>query len=308
MNETRRGIAYGIGAYLIWGAFPLYFTLVSVVSPLEIVSWRVLSTLLVCAVLVSIARKWQSVARIFKTPKLLGMFSLSAILLYANWQIFVIGVVTGHVLETSLGYFINPIFTVLFGVVFFGEKLNKLQWAAVAIALSGVIASAIAYGKFPWISIGLALSFGLYGVVHQRIESVDGITGLAVESFISTPIGVVQGIVLASTVGLSAFSHGSGIFALVLVSGLITAAPLILFGESARRLSLTYVGFLQFITPIIGFLYGYLVLGEAVSWGRWVGFIAVWIALVLLVTDMIRKARNTPRAYVQTNTGQVRLD
>ena len=292
----------------MWGAFPLYFTLISVVSPLEIVSWRVLSTLLVCAVLVTIARKWQEFARIFKTPKLLGMYTLSALLLYANWQIFVIGVVTGHVLETSLGYFINPILTVLFGVIFSREKLNKLQWAAITIALVGVIVSAIAYGKFPWIALGLALSFGLYGVVHQRIESVDGITGLAAESVISAPIGIVQGIILAMTVGLNAFSHGAGTFALVLISGVFTAAPLILFGESARRLPLTYVGFLQFITPIIGFLYGYLVLHESVSLGRWIGFIGVWIALVLLVTDMIRKAKSTPLADAQPSTGQSRLD
>ncbi|MBC9944256.1 EamA family transporter RarD [Leucobacter sp. cx-328] len=308
MNETRRGIAYGIGAYLLWGAFPLYFTLISVVSPLEIVSWRVLSTLLVCAVLVTIARKWQEFARIFKTPKLLGMYTLSALLLYANWQIFVIGVVTGHVLETSLGYFINPILTVLFGVIFWREKLTRLQWAAITIALVGVVVSAIAYGKFPWISLGLALSFGLYGVVHQRIESVDGITGLAAESVISAPIGIVQGIILAMTVGLNVFSHGAGMFALVLISGVFTAAPLILFGESTRRLPLTYVGFLQFITPIIGFLYGYLVLHESVSLGRWIGFIGVWIALVLLVTDMIRKARRTPLADAQPSTGQSRLD
>ena len=310
MKETRAGLGYGIGAYLIWGAFPLFFTLIAAVNPFEVVSWRVITTLIVCALIVTATRRWKLVAGVLKSPKTFGLFALSSILLYANWQIFVIGVVTGHVLETALGYFINPLFTILFGVIFWREKLSRLQWIAVTIAGAGVLYSAISYGRFPWIALGLALSFGLYGVVHQRIEQVDGVTGLTVETFVSVPIGIVQLAVVGSVAGLGAFSHGGGTTALVLVSGLLTAIPLIMFGEAARRLPLTYVGFLQFLTPILGFLFGYFVMHEELPIGRWVGFIAVWIALVFLITDMIIRLRRAPSPELahQPHTGPIPLD
>ena len=310
MKQTRAGLGYGIGAYLIWGTFPLFFTLIREVNPFEVVSWRVATTLLVCAVIVTVTRRWSQVRAVLASPKTFGMFALSAILLYGNWQIFVVGVVTGHVLETALGYFINPLFTILFGVVFWREKLSRLQWIAVTIALLGVLFSAIAYGRVPWIALGLALTFGLYGVVHQRIEHVDGVTGLTVETLVSVPIGLVQLAIVASVAGLGVFSHGPTTAVLVLISGVLTAVPLILFGEAARRLPLTYIGFLQFLTPILGFLFGYFVLGEDLPLSRWVGFIAVWIALMFLITDMIVRLRRAPSPELahQPHTGPIPLD
>ncbi|WP_235590594.1 EamA family transporter RarD [Leucobacter sp. G161] len=306
----RAGLGYGIGAYLIWGAFPLFFTLIAVVNPFEVVSWRVVTTLLVCAVIVTVTRRWDRVVGVLKRPKTFGLFALSSILLYANWQIFVLGVITGHVLETSLGYFINPLFTILFGVIFWREKLSRLQWIAVSVAGAGVLFSAISYGRVPWISLGLAVSFGLYGVVHQRINDVDGVTGLTVETLVSVPIGLVQLAIVASVAGLSAFTFGGGITTLVLVSGLLTAIPLILFGEAARRLPLTYVGFLQFLTPILGFLFGYFVMHEDLPPARWIGFIAVWIALMFLIADMILRLRRAPSPELahQPRTGPIPLD
>ncbi|MBP6686072.1 MAG: EamA family transporter RarD [Leucobacter sp.] len=310
MKEMRAGLGYGIGAYLIWGAFPLFFTLIAVVNPFEVVSWRVVTTLLVCAVIVTVTRRWDRVAGVLKRPKTFGLFALSSVLLYANWQIFVLGVITGHVLETSLGYFINPLFTILFGVIFWREKLSRLQWIAVSIAGAGVLFSAISYGRVPWISLGLAVSFGLYGVVHQRINDVDGVTGLTVETLVSVPIGLIQLAIVASVAGLSAFTFGGGITTLVLVSGLLTAIPLILFGEAARRLPLTYVGFLQFLTPILGFLFGYFIMEEELPPARWIGFIAVWIALMFLIADMILRLRRAPSPELahQPHTGPIPLD
>lgn len=310
MSKVRAGLGYGFGAYLIWGAFPLYFTLVAAVNPFEIVAWRVVTALIVCVLIVTLTRRWSFVVAILKSPRMLAIFALATVLLYANWQIFVVGVVTGHILETSLGYFINPLFTVLFGVVFWREKLNRLQWIAVAIAAAGVLYSTISYGKFPWIALGLAVSFGLYGVVHQRLPNIDGVTGLTVESFIALPIGLVQAAVVASLVGITGLSHGVGVSVLVLLSGILTAAPLILFGEAARRLPLTYLGFLQFLTPVIGFLFGYFVMNETLTAGQWVGFIAVWIALMCLIADMLRQARTAPssRMPIQPTTGQIPLD
>ncbi|QIM16117.1 EamA family transporter RarD [Leucobacter insecticola] len=307
MRKFRAGLGYGLSAYLLWGAFPAYFGLISMVSALEVVPWRVTATLVFSAVLVTITGRWSQVAAILRKPRLLGWFALSSLLLYANWQIFVIGVMTGHVIETSLGYFINPLFTILIGVVVRKESLSRLQWMAVGIAAVGVLTVAIAYGAFPWISIGLALTFGVYGAVHKHVgETIDGLTGLTVETLISVPVGIVQMIIIATTAGLTAHTFGPGILLLVLGSGVVTAIPLILFGESARRLPLSYIGFIQFLTPILGFLYGYFVLHEEVSLGRWIGFITVWIALVLLIVDMILQLRRSPGA--QLSTGPIPLD
>lgn len=310
MSRVRAGFGYGIGAYLLWGAFPLYFTLVSMVNPFEIVSWRVITTLIVCVLIVTLSRRWKFVAQILRQPKLLGLFAIASLLLYTNWQVFVYGVVQGLILETALGYFINPLFTILFGVIFWREKLSPLQWIAVSIAGAGILFSAISYGKIPWIALLLAVSFGLYGVVHQRIENVDGVTGLTIETMVTFPLGIVQLLVVSSVAGISGFSHGPAITGLVLISGLATAVPLILFGEAARRLPLTYIGFLQFLTPALSFLFGYFVMHEELPLERWVGFIAVWIALMFLITDMILRLRRapSPEAAHQLHTGPIPLD
>lgn len=307
MQQIRAGLGYGVGAYLIWGAFPFYFGLISMVGPFETVPWRVGTTLLLCLLLVALTRRWGAVSRILRSPRLLGWFALSSVLLYLNWQLFIVGVMTGHVLETSLGYFINPLFTILIGVAVRKEPLTRLQWIAVGIAAVGVLVAAVAYGSFPWIALGIAASFGLYGAVHKHAgEHVDGITGLTVETIVSLPIAAVQLGVVAALGGITAFSFGPGVAALVLCSGVMTAAPLILFGEGTRRLPLSYMGFLQFLTPILGFLYGYFVSHEELPVGRWIGFIAVWIALVILIVDMVLQIRRSPRA--ETNTAPIPLD
>lgn len=334
MKRTRTGLGYGLGAYLLWGAFPFYFGLIAVVGPFEVVPWRVSTTLAFCVILVALTRRWHQVGSILASPRLLGWFTLSSLLLYANWQLFIVGVMTGHVLETSLGYFINPLLTILIGVVVRKERLTRAQWVAVAIAAVGVTIAAIAYGAFPWIALGLAVSFGLYGAVHKHAgEQVDGITGLTVETLASLPFAAVQMLVVALTSGVTAFSFGPGIAVLVMLSGVMTAVPLIFFGEATRRLPLSHLGFLQFLTPILGFLYGYFVMHEEMPISRWIGFISVWIALMILVTDMLGRqrphgaltrpaapprrrpaergegsaqARRSPTA--QTNTGPVPLD
>ncbi|UOQ57997.1 EamA family transporter RarD [Leucobacter allii] len=307
MQRTRAGLGYGLGAYLLWGVFPFYFGLIAMVGPFEVVPWRVAMTLVFCAVLLTAMRRWGPFLALLRTPRLLGWFALSSLLLYANWQIFVIGVMTGHVIETALGYFINPLFTILIGVIFRKEPLSRPQWVAVGIAAVGVVVAAVAYGSFPWIALGLALSFGLYGAVHKHAgETIDGVSGLAAETVVSLPVAVVQLVVVAQLAGVTAFSFGPGVAALVLVSGVMTAIPLILFGEAARRLPLAYLGFLQFLTPVLGFLYGAFVTREEMPAARWIGFVAVWIALVILVADMVRQLRRSPEA--QPNTAPVPLD
>ncbi|MFA5606194.1 MAG: EamA family transporter RarD [Leucobacter sp.] len=306
-GRTRAGLAFGLGAYLSWGVFPVFFTLIEMVGPFEVVPWRVSTTLLFCALLVTVMRGWGRVRHVLRSPRVLGWYTLSGVLLYVNWQIFILGVMTGNIIETALGYFINPLFTILIGVVVRRERLTRLQWIAVAIAAVGVLIAAVAYGSFPWIALGLAITFALYGAVHKQAgEAIDGVTGLTVETLVTSPLAVVQLVVVAGSVGVNAFTFGPGISVLVLCSGVLTAIPLSLFGEAVRRLPLSYIGFLQFITPILTFLFGYFVMHEAMPVSRWVGFVAVWCALTILITEMVLQLRRSPSA--EPNTSAVHLD
>lgn len=296
---NRAGYLYGIGAYLLWGAFPLFFALLTPVGPWEIVPWRVATAVAFCLVAVTALRVWPPLLRTLRSPRQLRWLALSAALLYANWQIFILAIVTGHVIEASLGYFINPLMTVLLGVFVRKEQLRPAQWVAVAVAALGVIVAAIAYGGFPWIALGLALSFALYGAVRkQASEDIDALSGFTVETFIALPIALGQLLVIASISGsLTAFAHGPEVTIPLLLSGVATAIPLLLFGAANRRLPLTHTGFIQFLTPILGFLSGYFIFHEEMPLARWLGFGAVWIALVILVTDMVIAARR-PRIPV----------
>lgn len=296
--ELRLGYVYGIAAYLCWGAFPLYFALLGDVDPFEIVPWRVVTALGFCVIVVTAMRSWGPVAGILRSPRMLGWFALSSVLLYANWQIFIVGIVTGHIIETALGYFINPIVTILIGVFVRKERLTRMQWLAVAIAGAGVLVSAIAYGRFPFIALGLAFSFALYGAVRKQVsEDIDALTGLTVETLIATVVAVAQlGLVFAISGHLGAFDHGAGITTALLLSGVITAIPLLLFAAGNRRLPLSQMGFIQFLTPILGFFTGYYVFHEEMPPARWIGFIAVWIALAVLIADMVRGMRSAARA------------
>lgn len=297
---TRSGYLYGIAAYLFWGAFPIFFALLGAVDPLEIVPWRVITALVFCVITVSVMRAWMPVREILRSPRMLGWFALSSILLYINWQVFVIGIVTGHIIETALGYFINPLVTILIGVFLRKERLSRLQWVAVGIATVGVLISAIAYGQFPFIALGLAFSFALYGAVRkQTSQHIDALTGLTIETMVGTIIAVTQlGIIFLLLGRLGAFDHGPSVTIPLLLSGIVTAIPLLLFAAGTRRLPLSQMGFIQFLTPILGFLTGYFIFQEEMPVARWIGFIAVWIALVVLLADMagsIRRARRTPR-------------
>lgn len=305
MNNSRLGLVYGIAAYLCWGVFPLFFMLLAEVDPFEVVPWRVITALAFCVIAVTVVRSWDKVVQIMRTPRMLGWFSLSSVLLYINWQVFVFGIVTGHIIETALGYFINPIITILIGVVVRKEKLSRGQWAAVVIAAVGVLVSAIAYGQFPFIALGLAFSFGLYGAVRkQASEDVDALTGLTVETVVGSVIAIVQlGLILIISGHLGAFGFGSSVTIPLLLSGAVTAVPLLLFAAGNRRLPLSYMGFIQFFTPILSFLTGYFIFHEPMSTARWIGFVAVWIALIVLIIDIVIRLRRGSRAGEDPSPG-----
>lgn len=290
-GPSGSGIAYTVGAYLLWGMLPLYFVALVPTGPWEVVAWRVLLSFVFCLILLTVTRGWSALGAIIRDPRLLGWTAVAGVLIYVNWQVFVIGTLSDRVIETSLGYFINPIFTVVLGVVVLRERIRRLQWAAVATAAVAVIVIIVAYGSFPWIAISLTASFGLYGLVKKRIgAAVDAVSGLTLESFWLIPIAVVTLVIVGQTDAGITFGAVSPLHtALVAGAGIATAVPLLLFAAGTRRIDLSLVGMLQFITPIMQFLVGWALLGEPMPVERWIGFALVWIAIIVFVVDLLRQ-------------------
>ncbi len=291
-----RGGLFALSAYLLWGFLPLYFLQLAPTGPFEVVAWRILLAFVFCLVLLTVLRAWRPFLAILRQPRLLALTALAGVLIYVNWQTYLIGTLTGHVIETSLGYFINPIVTVLLGVLVLRERLRVLPWVAIGIAVLAVTVIVVGYGSFPWIALTLAASFGVYGLVKKQLGlSVDAVSGLTLESMWLLPVAVVQLIVVGAATGLTLGTAGPTHTLLLLAAGAITAVPLLLFAAGARRAPLTVVGLLQFVAPIIQFIIGVWVLGEPMTVERWIGFGLVWVALVLLSADSVAAARKSRR-------------
>lgn len=291
------GLVYAITAYGLWGFLPGFFLLLAPASPWEIVAFRILMSLGFCAVLLTVTRGWRGFLALSRQWRVLGMMALAGVLIYANWQVFVLSTLGGHVVEGSLGYFINPIITVALGVIVLRERLRPLQWAAVGVSVVAIVVIAVGYGAFPWIALALALSFGFYGFIKKRVGAqVDAVSGLTLETAWLTPLAIVQLVVTGATVGLTFGSAGPVHLALMIATGVITATPLLLFAAAARRLPLVALGLTQYLAPVLQFLTGVFLLHEPMPLGRWIGFCLVWIALVLLTVDMVRAARAGRRA------------
>lgn len=296
-RERTLGGIYTFSAYLLWGFLPLYFLLLAPTGPWEIVAWRILLSLVFCAFLLTVTRTWPRLAAIFRQPRVLGLTVVAGLLIYVNWQVFIYGALSGHVIETSLGYFINPIATVLLAVLVLRERLRPTQWVAISIAAAAVLVIVIGYGAFPWIALTLAASFGLYGLVKKKVgPSVDAVSGLTLETLWLSPIAVVVLIIVGATQGLTMGASGWQHTVLLSLTGVITAVPLLLFAAGARRVSLTTIGLLQFVAPVLQFLIGWLLLGEPMPLERWIGFGLVWVALVILTVDSVLHARRARSA------------
>ncbi len=308
--RNEQGLAYTVGAYLIWGVLPLYFLLLAPTGPWEVVAWRVLFSLAFCAVLLAVTRGWRRLLAIVRQPRLLGLTALAGLLIYVNWQAFLIGTLSDRVVETSLGYFINPITTVLLGVFVLHERIRRLQWVAIGVAAIAVVVIIAVYREVPWIALTLTASFGVYGLIKKQIgPEVDAVSGLALESFWLIPIAVIQLVAVAATTGVTFGNHGTWHTALLLFAGIATAVPLLLFAAGARRIDLTVIGMVQFLTPIMQFLTGVIFLHEPMPTERWIGFILVWIAVAIFVIDLLlsaRRSRRTTAADDVTNAKQDR--
>jgi chloramphenicol-sensitive protein RarD len=294
VDERRTGVAAGLAAYLLWGLFPLYFPLLEPAGGLEIVAHRVAWSLLFIGVLLTVLRGWSQVRAAFTDRRTLLVLAGAAVLIVVNWLVFVFAVNSGHVVESSLGYFINPLVSVLLGVVVFRERLRRLQWVAVALAALAVVVLTVDYGHPPWIALALAGSFGLYGLMKKLVR-VEAAPGLFVETaLVFVPALVV--IVVLEAQGSAAFGHeGTGNALLLASAGVATAVPLLLFAAAARRVPLSTVGLLQYVNPLIQLAIGVFVLGEPMPPARLVGFAIVWLALIVFSADSLRQAHSARR-------------
>lgn len=288
-KRERQGLAYGVGAYTLWGLLPLYFMLLLPAGPVEIVANRVLWSLLFCAILLTVTRSWKTFTLVLKRPKTLGVLAIAALLIAVNWLAYTFGVMSGQAVEASLGYYINPLVSVLLGVLVLKERLRALQWTAVGIGFLAVVVLTVAYGKLPWIALTLAFSFGFYGLVKKKVGSgVDSITSLSVETLVLAPFAAVTMVALTLNQAATVTGYGSAHFWLMAASGAVTAVPLVFFGASAARLPLTTIGMLQYLAPTLQLIIATLVLHEHMSPERWIGFGLVWIGLIILTVDALR--------------------
>ncbi len=292
MTAPGRGVLLGTGAYLMWGLFPLYWPLLEPSGSLEVLAHRVLWSLAVVVLMLAVTRRLGAARAAVADRRRLARLALAAVVIAVNWGVYIYGVTTDRVVETSLGYFINPLVTVLLGVVVLGERLRRAQWVAVAVAFVAVLVLTIASGELPWIAIVLACSFGAYGLL-KKTAGVGALEGLAVETAVLFPVTVL----FVAWLGVSGHgtfgSEGPGHAGLLALSGVITAIPLLMFGAAASRIPLSTLGVLQYLTPTMQFVLGIVVFREPLPLPKLLGFVLVWTALVLFTADLVRHHRRT---------------
>lgn len=289
MNKHKLGLLYGVGAYVLWGLFPLYWPLLQPATSLEIVSHRAVWTMVFCIVVLAVTHALRSTLATFKRPKVAARLFTTTILISINWLVYVWATNNGHVVEASLGYYINPLIIIAFGVILLKEKMRGLQWVAVSIATVGVVILTVDYGRLPWVALALALTWGTYGLVKKQL-GLGALEGLAIETMIAF-IPYCGYLIFIGAKGEGQFGHGIGLTTLLISAGAITAIPLLLFNGSTNRLPYTTIGLLQYITPTIQFSIGVWVNHEAMPTARWVGFIVIWIALMTLAADLVKSGR-----------------
>jgi chloramphenicol-sensitive protein RarD len=299
VSESRRGLLLGVAAYTLWGAFPLYWVLLEPAGALEILAHRILWSLVTMGVIVVLLRRTTQLRALFRDRRVFALLAVGAAVITVNWATYIWGVNNGRVVEASLGYFINPLVTVLMGVFILGERLRPLQWGAMAVAGTAVAVLALDYGRLPWVALVLAFSFGTYGLA-KKTANVGAIESLTLETMLLAPIAAAYIAWLVAT-GQSNFgSHGTGHALLFTTTGIVTAIPLICFGGAAIRVSMVTLGLLQYLAPILQFALGVVWFHEEMPPGRWVGFILVWIALAIFTVEAIHHHRRRQLALAVT--------
>ncbi|WP_027856838.1 EamA family transporter RarD [Marinobacterium jannaschii] len=289
-QEYRRGIGYAIAAYGMWGLVPIYFKAVDQVSALEVVSHRIIWSVLFLLLLLGIGRRWHDLKQLLGNRKLVSGLALSALVVSSNWLVFIWAVAQERILETSLGYFINPLVSVFMGMLFLQERLRPGQWLAISLAAGAVGYQLVLLGSLPWVALALAFSFGTYGLLRKKIQ-VDAILGLFVETLLMLPFALGY-LLWLQTQGQLQFGHdGTDITALLALAGIVTSLPLLAFTAAARRLSLTLIGLLQYIGPTITFMLAVFYYHEPLDSDRLLTFILIWLALLLFTAEGWRSKR-----------------
>ncbi len=292
MPDVRRGLLFGTAAYAIWGAFPLYWPLLEPAGAVEILAHRVLWSCVTTGVLVLVLRRGSAVRDLWRDHRVRLLLTVAAVLISVNWVVYIWGVNNERVVETSLGYFINPLVTVLMGVVLLGERLRPLQWVAMGIAAAAVVVLTVDYGHLPYVALALAFSFGSYGLC-KKVAGVGAVESLAFETAVIAPFAAAY-LGWLTVVGRSAFTDSSpGKAALFMAAGVVTTVPLLCFGAAATRVSMISLGLLQYITPTVQFALGVLYFHEDMPPGRWAGFGLVWVALVIFTAEAVSHHRAT---------------
>ncbi|MBV9485619.1 MAG: EamA family transporter RarD [Frankiaceae bacterium] len=285
MSEGRRGILFGLGAYLIWGAFPLYWPLLEPGGAMEILAHRVIWSLVAVVAVLTVSHAWR---RLPRGRRELRLLAIAAVMIGINWGVYIWGVNHHHVVETSLGYFVNPLVTVALSVLILGERLRRVQWAAVGVAAVGVVILTVDTGRPPWIALVLATSFGCYGLI-KKVVGVEPAAGLAVETVVLTPVAAGYLIWLGVAGEATFASHGIGHPFLLASAGPVTAVPLLLFAGAASRIPLSTIGLMQYLTPSIQFVIGVTIRHEPLGTMRLVGFVFVWLSLIVFTVDSMAR-------------------
>ncbi|MGF1686926.1 EamA family transporter RarD [Photobacterium japonica] len=298
-NSTQRGILLALAAYTMWGIAPIYFKSLHHVSALEILSHRVIWSVLFLAGLLAVSRGWHRVRALLRQPKQLLMLTVSALFIGTNWLIFIWAVNNNHMLNASLGYYINPLINVVLGMVFLGERLRPLQWFAVALAGGGVMVQLIQFGSLPWIALALATSFGCYGLLRKKIN-VDAATGLFLETIILLPLALFYVLIMADSPTADWGANPLSTNLLLVAAGIVTTLPLLCFTGAATKLKLSTLGFFQYIGPSLMFLLAINLYGEPFTADKGYTFAFIWGALLVFIADALRHHRRVGRGQATT--------
>lgn len=290
-NEKTVGVVYAVAAYTLWGVLTIYWKLIDSVFPIEILSNRIVWAFVFTVAIIAATKQWGELKRIAKDKKQMTYIFIASILIAFNWGLYIWAVNSNKIIDASLGYYINPLVAVALGVVIFKEKLSLWQGIAISTAFFGVIIKALQYGKIPWISLGLAISFGLYGAMKKFVKA-NSIVGLTLETTMITPIAAIY-IASRQFSGVGAFGRESTVVILLLIgSGVVTAVPLLLFASAARRLPLSVIGFTQYISPTISLFIGIFMYHEGFTSIDMISFVFIWSALVMYSLSQIQRTED----------------
>jgi chloramphenicol-sensitive protein RarD len=292
--ESQKGVLLGLAAWLMWGFFPLYWPLLKPAGAVEILAHRIFWSMVVMLVLVVATRRRATLRATFADRRTRNLLAVASVLITVNWGTYIWGVNHDHVVETSLGYFINPLVSVLLGVLVFGERLRRLQWVALGIAAFAVLALTVEYGHPPWVALVLAFSFGSYGLAKKKADA-GAVESLVVETVVMSPVALAY-IVFLIVTGASSFGHHGAVHVVLMVgTAVITVVPLLCFGGAATRIPLSTLGLMQYLTPTVQFVLGLVVFGEPMPTLRWAGFALIWLALALFTFETVRHRRQQVR-------------